>query len=146
NTVIIMTSNLGSEYIQEADDKQEVEGKVNAALQSNFRPEFINRIDEKIIFNSLSREDLTDIVDIQLDYLRENLADRKLSLEITDKARENLMQLGYDPAYGARPLRRAIQKHIKDELAMELLEGKIEEGDKVLIDWQEEEFKFIPRN
>ncbi len=142
NTVIIMTSNLGSEYIQDLDEREQVEEKVFSAVKANFRPEFINRIDEKIIFNSLSREDIFKIIDIQLDYLRENLADKELTLTVTERAKEKLSELGYDPQYGARPLQRVIQKYIKDEMAMKLLEGDIAEGDSVEIDYTEDRFIF----
>ncbi len=142
NTVIIMTSNLGSEYIQDLADKKRIEEEVFTALKANFRPEFINRIDEKIIFNSLSREDIYNIIEIQLDYLRENLTDKDLTIKITDRAKEELIELGYDPNYGARPLQRVIQKYIKDELAMKLLSGYIKEGDSVNIDYIDGSFIF----
>ncbi|MFW6410214.1 MAG: ATP-dependent chaperone ClpB [Halanaerobiales bacterium] len=146
NTVIIMTSNLGSEYIKDLDDEEIIKERVFAALETNFRPEFINRIDEKIIFNSLTREDIFKIIDIQLGYLQTNLEDKKITLDVTDTAREKLLELGYDPAYGARPLRRVIQKHIKDKLAMLLLEEEIEEGDNITVDYENEGFVFNPQN
>jgi ATP-dependent Clp protease ATP-binding subunit ClpB len=136
NTVIIMTSNLGSQYIQElADgDRQELERRVTAALRDAFKPEFLNRIDEIIIFNNLGREEIKSIVEIQLKRLRQNLANRKMAMEITDDAKDLLAEKGYDPIYGARPLKRTIQRLIQDPLAVKILEGEFQEGDKVRID------------
>ncbi len=142
NTVIIMTSNLGSEYIQDLDDRERIEDEVSAALKAHFRPEFINRIDEKIIFNSLTKEDIFKIIEIQIGYLRDNLAEKELDISVTDKAKKELMEFGYDPTYGARPLQRVIQKYIKDKLAMKLLEGEIKEGDSIKIDYRVDEFVF----
>ncbi|MCC3143933.1 ATP-dependent chaperone ClpB [Halanaerobium sp. Z-7514] len=142
NTVIIMTSNIGSQFIMDLQEKSEIREKIENALKSHFRPEFLNRIDEKIIFNSLSKEDLFAIIDIQISYLQQNLADKDIEIELTRAAKEELLELGYEPAYGARPLRRVIQSQIKDELAMSLLEGKIEEGDTVTVDYDKGEFKF----
>jgi len=142
NTVIIMTSNLGSEYIQDMDDEEKMREKVMTALKNNFRPEFINRIDEKIIFHSLSREDILEIVEIKVRDLKHKMAKRNLKLKITDKAKKELAELGYDPTYGARPLDRAIQKYIKDELAMKLLEIDNDEIEKVIVDYKENEFEF----
>jgi len=119
-----------------------IEERVFSALEANFRPEFINRIDEKIIFNSLSREDIFKIIDIQLDYLRENLAEKKIELDVTRKAKEKLLELGYNPAYGARPLQRVIQKYIKDELAMSMLEEEVKENDKIMVDVKNDNFHF----
>jgi ATP-dependent Clp protease ATP-binding subunit ClpB len=136
NTVIIMTSNLGSQYIQELAGRnpKEAENLVMAALRDAFKPEFLNRIDEIIIFNSLGREEIKSIVEIQLKRLRANLANRKLALEITDRAKALLADKGYDPAYGARPLKRTIQRLIQDPLAVKILEGEFKEGDRVKID------------
>ncbi len=142
NTVIIMTSNLGSEYIQDLNDEVEVRKKVNEALKGNFRPEFINRIDEKIIFHSLTKENIIDIIEIKIKDLKEKMAKRNLKLEITKKAKKELAELGYDPTYGARPLDRAIQKYIKDELAFKLLENENEDLNKVKIDYDNQEFIF----
>ena len=116
NTVVIMTSNVGD------------------ALKSHFRPEFLNRIDEIIVFNSLSEENIKQIVDIQLRQLKKRLAERHLDIEVTDAAKSVLAHEGYDPTYGARPLKRAIQREIQDKLAMLLLEGKFKEGDRILVD------------
>jgi ATP-dependent Clp protease ATP-binding subunit ClpB len=136
NTVIIMTSNLGSEYIQDlaGTDRKELEHRVMAALRDAFKPEFLNRIDEIIIFNSLGREEIKSIVEIQLKRLRQNLASRKMALEITDRAKALLADKGYDPVYGARPLKRTIQRMIQDPLAVKILEGEFKEGDRITID------------
>ncbi len=136
NTVIIMTSNLGSQYIQDLGEKdgKEIEQRVTAVLREAFKPEFLNRIDEIIIFNSLGREQIKAIVEIQLKRLRKNLANRKLALEVTDKGKEFLAEKGYDPVYGARPLKRTIQKLIQDPLAIKILEGEFKDGDHVKID------------
>ncbi|MGH7929056.1 MAG: AAA family ATPase, partial [Candidatus Binatia bacterium] len=136
NTVIIMTSNLGSQHIQELGDKNrgELERVVTAVLRESFKPEFLNRVDETIIFNSLGREQIKSIVDIQLQRLRRNLAARKIALEVTDSAKALIAEKGYDPAYGARPLKRTIQRLIQDPLAVKILEGEFKEGSQVEID------------
>jgi len=140
NTVIIMTSNIGSEYIQDLDDGEEINRRVSQALKNHFRPEFLNRVDERIIFHSLSKKDLLSIVDIKIDDLRDKLSDRNLNISVTDQAKEEIMELGYDPTYGARPINRVIQKYLKDPLAMKLLEGEIKEESTVEIDYKD---KFI---
>ncbi|MFW6267423.1 MAG: ATP-dependent Clp protease ATP-binding subunit, partial [Halanaerobium sp.] len=142
NTVIIMTSNVGSQYIQDLDDETRIKEEIDEALKGQFRPEFLNRIDEKIIFHSLSREDIFKIIDIQISYLQDNLSEQDIEIDLTRAAKEELLELGFDPAYGARPLRRVIQNQIKDELAMLLLEEKINEGDKITVDFKDGEFKF----
>jgi ATP-dependent Clp protease ATP-binding subunit ClpB len=144
NTVIIMTSNLGSQYIQDlaARDRREMERLVTAALRDAFKPEFLNRIDETIIFNNLGREEIQSIVEIQLKRLRQNLASRKLALEITDRAKAFIAEKGYDPVYGARPLKRTIQRLIQDPLAVKILEGEFKEGDRVKIDSDGETLVF----
>jgi ATP-dependent Clp protease ATP-binding subunit ClpB len=136
NTVIIMTSNLGSQHIQELADgrRAEMERLVTAVLRESFKPEFLNRIDETIIFNSLGREQIKSIVDIQLQRLRRNLGERKLALEVTERAKALIADKGYDPVYGARPLKRTIQRLIQDPLAVKILEGEFREGDQVRID------------
>jgi len=136
NTVIIMTSNLASQYIQDLADgnRKEMEQRVTAALREAFKPEFLNRVDETIIFNSLGREEIKSIVEIQLKRLRQNLAARKLTLTITERAKALIADKGYDPAYGARPLKRTIQRLIQDPLAVKILEGEFKEGDRVKID------------
>ncbi|MCK8818016.1 ATP-dependent chaperone ClpB [Natroniella sulfidigena] len=142
NTVIIMTSNLGSHYIQDLTEEAEIEEKVTEALKEHFRPEFLNRIDEQIIFHSLTKEHLDQIIEIKLAELEEKLAKQNLTLELTADAKAQIGELGYDPAYGARPLQRVIQKYIKDRLAMMLLEEELEEEDKIVVDYTEDEFQF----
>ncbi len=139
NTVLIMTSNVGSEWIQEMNhrDKDEMRKRVMDALRRTFRPEFLNRIDEIIIFNSLGMEELKKIVEIQIGYLRKRLEDKKINLELTDSAKELLANKGFDPVYGARPLKRTIQRLIQDPLAMKILQGEIKEGQTVVIDAQD---------
>ncbi|MBE9521524.1 MAG: ATP-dependent chaperone ClpB [Proteobacteria bacterium] len=136
NSILIMTSNLGSQLIMELGEENRVEmvKQVDEILHRQFRPEFLNRIDETIIFHGLSKEDLSKIVDIQVELLVKRLAERKFSIRLTDKAKEFLIQTGYDPAFGARPLKRAIQKHVQDKLAMQILEGGFSEGDRIVVD------------
>ena len=146
NTIIIMTSNIGSQWIQDiTEDRKEIERRVMEALRAQFRPEFLNRIDEIIIFNRLGREELMRIVDIQLRYLRDRLSEKHLTLELTERAREWLANVGYDPVYGARPLRRAIQRYIEDPLAVKILAGEFVEGDHILADYDEKEQKIVFR-
>jgi ATP-dependent Clp protease ATP-binding subunit ClpB len=136
NTVLIMTSNLGSSVIQErsGQDFERVRDGVIAVLREQFRPEFLNRIDEIIVFKPLTEDQLTAIVDIQLKRLELRLQERRITLVVTDAARKLLAQRGWDPVYGARPLKRAIQRMVQDPLAMMLLEGKFSEGDTVTVD------------
>jgi ATP-dependent Clp protease ATP-binding subunit ClpB len=136
NTVVIMTSNVGSSWIQElgAKDRSEMEKRVSEVLRTTFKPEFLNRIDDIIIFNALGRPEISRIVDIQLMRLQKLLADKKVSLELTPQARELLFKAGYDPAYGARPLRRALQQLVQDKLALKMLDGEILPGDQVVAD------------
>jgi ATP-dependent Clp protease ATP-binding subunit ClpB len=140
NTVVIMTSNLGSHLITERSMgeggtiDEGTRRMVNDALREHFRPEFLNRIDEIIFFHALSREHLKQIVDIQLAGLVKRLEERKIHVELTDKAKELLVREGYDPTYGARPLKRTIQRQILDPLAMRVLEGDFVEGDTVTVD------------
>jgi ATP-dependent Clp protease ATP-binding subunit ClpB len=136
NTLIIMTSNLGSEYLvnqPEGEDSEQVRDQVMAVVRSHFRPEFLNRVDEIILFHRLKREDMGQIVDIQLQRLMKLLADRKITLKLDDAAKEWLGKKGYDPAYGARPLKRVIQKYVQDPLAEMVLAGKIHDGETVKI-------------
>jgi ATP-dependent Clp protease ATP-binding subunit ClpB len=144
NTVIIMTSNLASQYIQDLADgnRKEMELRVTAALREAFKPEFLNRVDETIIFNSLGREQIKSIVEIQLKRLRQNLAARKMTLEISERAKAFIADKGYDPAYGARPLKRTIQRLIQDPLAIKILKGEFKEGDRVKIDSDGETLLF----
>jgi ATP-dependent Clp protease ATP-binding subunit ClpB len=144
NTVIIMTSNLGSQYIQElgAKDRKKMEGLVTSALRESFKPEFLNRIDETIIFNNLDRDQIAAIVDIQLKRLRKNLASRKITLDLTEGAKALIAEKGYDPAYGARPLKRTIQRLIQDPLAVKILGGEFKEGDPIKVDAAGDELSF----
>jgi ATP-dependent Clp protease ATP-binding subunit ClpB len=144
NTVIIMTSNLGSQYIvglgQGHDD--EITHQVMDALRANFRPEFLNRVDETIIFRQLTKDQIGEIVQIQLDQVARRLGDRGIDVVLTPAARDLIATLGYDPAYGARPLKRVIQKQILDPLALKILNGDIREGETVFIDQQHHSFIF----
>jgi ATP-dependent Clp protease ATP-binding subunit ClpB len=140
NTVVIMTSNLGSQHIAEAAASGEdaltegVRRMVTEALRQHFRPEFLNRVDEIIFFHSLGKEHMKQIIDIQLRGLMKRLEDRKIHVELTERAKEFLVQEGYDPIYGARPLKRTIQRRVLDPLALRVLEGEFTEGDRVVID------------
>ncbi len=144
NTVIIMTSNVGSAYITELGEDQDelMQERVMDALRSQFRPEFLNRIDEVIVFHSLGLEQTKKIVDIQLEGLRKRLAERRVGLELTESAKELLAAQGYDPAYGARPLKRTIQHRLVDPLALKLLSGEYREGDTIVVDALDGEFLF----
>jgi ATP-dependent Clp protease ATP-binding subunit ClpB len=133
NTLIIMTSNAGSRWIKELG-VEAAQDRVMDELNRTFRPEFLNRIDEIILFRSLTKDDLTRIVDIQGRHLRDLLAERYIGLVLTDSAREYLAETGYDPVYGARPLKRVIQREVQDPLALALLQGEFVEGDTVRAD------------
>jgi ATP-dependent Clp protease ATP-binding subunit ClpB len=135
NTVVIMTSNIGSQWIRDlaGADEEEMRRRVLEALNQHFRPEFLNRVDEIIIFHSLSLEDLVKIVDIQLRHLEKRLADYKITLQVSEEAKRYLAQEGFDPVFGARPLKRVIQREIQDPLAREMLEGKFSEGETVKV-------------
>jgi ATP-dependent Clp protease ATP-binding subunit ClpB len=145
NTVIIMTSNLGSQWIQQygASDYARMRAMVMETLKEGFKPEFLNRIDEIVIFHSLPLERIKQIVGIQVERLRARLAERHLELVLTDKASEFLAQEGYDPAYGARPLKRTLQTRVQDPLALMLLEGKFAEGDTVVVDLAREGDRLV---
>jgi ATP-dependent Clp protease ATP-binding subunit ClpB len=135
NTVVIMTSNIGSQFINTPGLSQdEIVARVNDALMGHFRPEFLNRVDETIIFHALSREQITQIVEIQLSGLRKRLAERKMELTLTPEAKTFLAAEGYDPIYGARPLKRVIQKRLLDPLALQLLNGEVRDGDHLIAD------------
>jgi ATP-dependent Clp protease ATP-binding subunit ClpB len=133
NTIVIMTSNVGSQWVQElaTSDRQEMEKRVTEALRTSFRPEFLNRIDEIIIFQSLTADEILKIVDIQIDRLGRRLADKNIELILTDGSKELIARQGYDPVFGARPLKRVIQQYIENPLSLEILEGKIADGDRV---------------
>jgi ATP-dependent Clp protease ATP-binding subunit ClpB len=134
NTVIIMTSNLGSHLYAGSDSAEDRRTKVLDEVYSYFRPEFVNRVDEIIVFQPLGRAEIAQIVDIQLRQLQQRVAERKLTLDLTDAARDYIANKGYDPAFGARPLKRLIQKELQDQLALRLLSGEIKDGDTVRID------------
>ncbi len=144
NTVVIMTSNIGSQWIRDLAGRDEVEmrRRVLEALNQHFRPEFLNRVDEIIIFHSLSLDDLVQIVDIQLRHLEKRLAEHKITVHVTDEAQRYLAEKGYDPVYGARPLKRVIQRELQDPLAKEMLEGKFMDGDTIKVDVQDGQLRF----
>ncbi len=133
NTIVIMTSNLGNQFLGERDELsvEEISDRMRASLRSFFRPEFLNRVDEIIVFHFLSRDDILKIVDVQIDDLNERLAERKLKLELSGEARELLAERGYDPDFGARPLKRLLQRSLLDPLAKLVIEGEVEEGDTI---------------
>jgi ATP-dependent Clp protease ATP-binding subunit ClpB len=145
NTVIIMTSNIGSQYITEEESSENRRRLVMDALRAHFRPEFLNRVDEIIIFERLSEEDLKKIVEIQLARLTKRLAQQNIRLELTDSAKTVIAREGYDPVYGARPLKRAIQRDLLDPLSMSILEGKIGEGQKIVADAKNGAIEFSVR-
>jgi len=136
NTVVIMTSNIGSQWITELDqkDEQEMKRRVTEALKNHFKPEFLNRVDDIIIFHRLGIEEIKQIVEIQIENLKKILKSKKLNLEISDKAKELLAKEGFDPVYGARPLKRVIQNEIQNVLALKILDGEIKEGDNVYVE------------
>jgi ATP-dependent Clp protease ATP-binding subunit ClpB len=136
NTLIILTSNLGSEYLanlKDGEDSAAVRDQVMGVVRQAFRPEFLNRLDEIILFNRLSRKDMTSIVEIQLQRLQDLLADRKLALDLDTKAKEWLAETGYDPVYGARPLKRVIQRELQNPLATMILEGRFKPGEDIKV-------------
>jgi ATP-dependent Clp protease ATP-binding subunit ClpB len=138
NTVVIMTSNAGSQHIQDlAHDEAEMKQQVMAALRAQFRPEFLNRVDDIIIFHPLRTEQLNRIVDIQLAAVAKRLEDRHLRIELTDAAKAVLAAEGFDPVYGARPLKRVIQRDVLNPLSLKLLQGEFREGDVIRVDVRE---------
>ncbi|MBJ7612443.1 MAG: ATP-dependent chaperone ClpB [Candidatus Dormibacteraeota bacterium] len=144
NTVLIMTSNLGSQIIQDMGNRsfEDVRERVMGELQGHFRPEFINRVDEIIVFRQLTREQLAQIVDIQLQQLQKRLADRRMEIRVTQAAKELLAERGWDPVYGARPLKRTIQRLVADPLALLILEGRFRDGDVIEVDLGDGELQF----
>ncbi|MBK5100962.1 MAG: ATP-dependent chaperone ClpB, partial [Desulfobacteraceae bacterium] len=144
NTVLIMTSNVGSEWIQEmaGKDDAEMERRVFDALRATFRPEFLNRVDEVVMFNALGKEEIKKIVEIQIGILGKRLEANKIDLELTDDAKEFVANSGFDPIYGARPLKRSIQHLIQDPLAIKILEGSVKEGDHVRVDVRDGQVVF----
>ncbi|NNC89901.1 MAG: ATP-dependent chaperone ClpB [Akkermansiaceae bacterium] len=143
NTVLIMTSNIGSQFIMDESDADQRTAKVTEALRAHFRPEFLNRIDETIIFDRLDREELTRIVGLQLERVRTRLAKQGLGLALSEAAKEFIGNQGYDPVYGARPLKRAIQKHLLDPLSLDVLEGTFAEGDVISADVEGGKLVFL---
>jgi ATP-dependent Clp protease ATP-binding subunit ClpB len=132
NTVVIMTSNLGNQLWE--GQRVVTREAINSVLQEHFRPEFLNRIDEIVVFHPLGREHLAEIVDIQLRRVRQLLADKGYQLRVTGEARDYIAEAGYDPTFGARPLKRAIQRELQDPLALRILAGEFDEGDIVTVD------------
>ncbi|HHO48635.1 MAG TPA: ATP-dependent chaperone ClpB [Desulfobacteraceae bacterium] len=148
NTILIMTSNLGSHLIMEMGqtDPEELRRQIDELLHRQFKPEFLNRVDEIITFQGLTRDDLMKIVDIQIRRMAKRLEEQKFKVTLTKECKQYLVAVGYDPAFGARPLKRAIQRYIEDPLAMEILEGKFKEGDHILIDKDERDGLRFSRN
>ena len=137
NTVIVMTSNLGSDLIQEmagGENYPAMKAAVIGVVGQHFRPEFVNRIDETVVFHPLAAEQIRHIADIQLQWLRKRLAERELAIEITDAFMDRLAAVGYDPVYGARPLKRAIQQELENPLAQRILSGEFVAGDTIRVD------------
>ena len=132
NTVVIMTSNLGNRLWE--GERIVTRDALNHVLQEHFRPEFLNRIDEIVVFHPLRKEHLAEIVDIQLRRVKKLLADKGYNLEVSDAAREYIAEAGYDPTFGARPLKRAIQRELQDPLALKILSGKFDEGDTIAVE------------
>jgi ATP-dependent Clp protease ATP-binding subunit ClpB len=148
NTLIIMTSNLGAEYLVnlgENEDVDKVRDEVMAVVRASFRPEFLNRVDEVILFHRLRRQDMGQIVEIQLKRLEKLLADRKITLDLDETAIDWLADKGYDPAYGARPLKRVMQKELQDPLAEKILMGDIKDGSTVVITAGSDRLNFRSR-
>src|SRR5262249_20266145 len=141
NTLVIMTSNIGSHRILDyrgsfaGESYERMKETVLEELRRHFRPEFLNRVDDIIVFHALSEEHLKEIVDIQLRRLRERLEERHIRLELTDEAKTHLVRVGHDPSYGARPLKRALQKEIETQLARRLLQGEVRDGQTVVVDF-----------
>jgi ATP-dependent Clp protease ATP-binding subunit ClpB len=142
--VLIMTSNVGSAEIAAERIDEGIREKIEAVLVNTFKPEFLNRIDETVIFHRLAREDIARIVELQVDLLAGRVREKGIEIELTDEARTLLGNLGYDPTYGARPLKRVIQRRLVDKLALKLLEGEFSEGDTVVVDAAEGELTFSP--
>jgi ATP-dependent Clp protease ATP-binding subunit ClpB len=151
NTIIIMTSNIGSQLILEfsgrtdSDAYERMKEAVLVELRRHFRPEFLNRVDETVVFHALTEEDLKEILEIQLGRLRSRLAERQINIEVTAEAEKHLVRMGYDPVYGARPLRRVIQKELETPIGRLLLRGDIRDGQTVVVDWQNGEFTFTTK-
>ena len=145
NALIIMTSNLGGELMQSAGDLSKIKDQIGELMKATFKPEFLNRIDETILFNRLGRVEILKIVDIQLRYLNERLAEKKIELKVSDRAKAYLVDVGYDPLYGARPLKRAIQSELQNPLAKLIISAKVKEGDVIHADRDKEGLAFRSR-
>ena len=156
NTVLIMTSNLGTEFVTrsgtlgflrsgEGGEESEAEEKIEKALKDTFRPEFLNRIDEIIIFSPLTVEQMEQIVNLKMEQVRERLDEHGLRVQLSDAARKWLAQEGFDPAFGARPLQRALQKYVESPLSVKILQGEFEEGDTVIVDHLDEDEGLVFR-
>jgi ATP-dependent Clp protease ATP-binding subunit ClpB len=149
NTVIIMTSNVGSQFIaaggEAGKEAREVEQAVQAELRRTFRPEFLNRVDEIVMFRQLGREQLDRIVEFQIERFRKLLRDKELDIELVPEARTFLADKGYDPIYGARPLKRAIMKYLQDPLAREIIKGSFAPGDVIVVDRNGDGLRFTPK-
>jgi ATP-dependent Clp protease ATP-binding subunit ClpB len=149
NTIVILTSNIGSErilkyrgaFIGEVYDR--MKDAILDELRKAFRPEFLNRIDDTIVFHSLTEEHLKQIVEIQLGHLRQRLAERKVTLELTDAAKAHLVRIGYEPTYGARPLKRVLQRELETVLARKLLSGEVRDGQTVIVDFDESRQELV---
>ena len=143
NSVIIMTSNVGSQYILDvAGDNELMRSRVMEAMRGTFRPEFLNRIDEMIIFHGLSKRELRQIVLLQVKRLEKRLAERKMSLKLSESAIDFLAEIGYDPVYGARPLKRGIQRELETQMAKGILRGDFADGDTIFVDIENERLAF----
>jgi ATP-dependent Clp protease ATP-binding subunit ClpB len=142
NAVIIMTSNIGSQFIMGDLDEATMRARVMEAMRQHFRPEFLNRVDDIVIFHRLGREQLREIAEIQLDHVRGLLAKRGVTLSLTEAATDLLIEEGYDPVYGARPLKRVLQRRIIDPLAVRLIQNDVREGDHVVVEVTDGELDF----
>jgi ATP-dependent Clp protease ATP-binding subunit ClpB len=142
NTVLIMTSNVGSDRIVGEQVDEKIREQIEEVLAATFKPEFLNRIDDTVIFHRLSKQDIGRIVELQVNQLVGRVRERGIEIELTDEARTLLGNLGYDPTYGARPLKRVVQKQLVDKLALKILEGEFKEGDVVRVDAAEGEIVF----
>jgi ATP-dependent Clp protease ATP-binding subunit ClpB len=147
NTIIIMTSNLGSQYLlegisSEGELRDDVREQVLATLRGSFRPEFLNRVDDIVMFTPLLREEIKEVIELMMERLRGRLAEKKVSVELSEEAKDFIAREAYDPVYGARPLRRYLQNHIESRLAKQLIRGEIGEGQTVTVDVQEGELAF----
>jgi ATP-dependent Clp protease ATP-binding subunit ClpB len=145
NTILIMTSNVGSTYILEMQDAGRMETLVNQALRETFRPEFLNRVDASLIFSRLDEKAIRGIVDIQLERIEKLLNARSLSLEVSDDAKDYLAVLGYDPAYGARPLKRVLQDKILEPLSEQIISGQVKDGDNLVATMAQGNIVFSPK-